>query len=113
MNHKPLTFALKKKQNKASSLQLRHLSFISKFTFDIQHGSAKDNVADVLSPVAEVKIPATINFAAITVSFVNVQGGEWFSCTICYQLISPSRECSWSPPLSSELGKLLGFRWDV
>ncbi|CAD7085746.1 unnamed protein product [Hermetia illucens] len=65
-DHKPLTFALKQKPDKASPRQLRHLSFISQFTSDIQHVSGKDNiVADALSRVSEVNIPASLDFSAI------------------------------------------------
>ncbi|CAD7083758.1 unnamed protein product [Hermetia illucens] len=65
-DHKPLTFALKQKPDEASPRQLRHLSFISQFTSDIQHVSGKDNiVADALSRVSEVNIPASLDFSAI------------------------------------------------
>lgn len=65
-DHKLLTFALKQKPNKASPRQLRHMSFISQFTFDIQHVFGNGNaVANAFSHVAEVKIRTTIDFPAI------------------------------------------------
>ncbi|GBN64296.1 hypothetical protein AVEN_26197-1 [Araneus ventricosus] len=56
-DHKPLIFAFKQKNDKASPRQLRHLQYVSKFTTDIQHTSGKDNiVADTLSRMEEVSV---------------------------------------------------------
>lgn len=49
-DHKPLTFAFKQKQDKATPRQARHLDFIGQFTTDIHHVPGSDNVtADFLS----------------------------------------------------------------
>ncbi|GBN10792.1 Transposon Tf2-11 polyprotein [Araneus ventricosus] len=56
-DNKPLIFAFKQKNDKASPRQLRHLQYISQFTTDIQHISGKDNiVADTLSRMEEVSV---------------------------------------------------------
>lgn len=51
-DHKPLTYAFKQKQDKASPRQARHLDLIGQFTTNIQHVSGKENViADFLSRI--------------------------------------------------------------
>lgn len=56
-DHKPLIFAFKQKNEKASPRQLRQLQYISEFTTDIQHLSGKDNVvADTLSRIETVSV---------------------------------------------------------
>lgn len=55
-DHKPLIFAFKQKQDKASPRQARHLDYISQFTTDIQHISGSENVtADFLSRMEQAK----------------------------------------------------------
>lgn len=64
-DHKPLTFAFKQKQDKASPRQARHLDYISQFTTDIRHISGSQNVtADFLSRIEtnEVSCVQQINF---------------------------------------------------
>ncbi|GFX57029.1 transposon Ty3-I Gag-Pol polyprotein [Trichonephila clavipes] len=62
-DHKPLTFAIRQKKEKASPRQLRQLWFISEFSTNIQHVQGKDNVvADALSRIGSV---ATIDYDAI------------------------------------------------
>ena len=64
-DHKPITFAFRKKSNQCSPRQFRHLDFISQFTTDIRHVSGKDNVvADALSRVEEIE--TTLNFEAVS-----------------------------------------------
>ena len=54
-DHKPLTFAFKQKNEKASPRQLRQLQYISEFTTDIRHISGEDNVvADTLSRISVI-----------------------------------------------------------
>lgn len=54
-DHKPITFAFRKKDHQCSPRQFRHLDYISQFTTDIRHISGEDNVvADTLSRVEEV-----------------------------------------------------------
>ncbi|GFX77728.1 uncharacterized protein TNCV_1106451 [Trichonephila clavipes] len=61
-DHKPLTFAFKQKNEKASPRQ-RQLQFISEFSCNIQHVLGKDNVvADALSRIESI---SEINFDAI------------------------------------------------
>lgn len=61
-DHKPLVYAFRQKSDKASPRQLRHLDFIAQFTTDIVHISGQDNdVADALSRINEVSIPAVID----------------------------------------------------
>jgi cleavage and polyadenylation specificity factor subunit 1 len=56
-DHKPLTFAFRQSNEKASPRQMRQLQYISQFTTDIRHVSGQDNiVADALSRVDEVAI---------------------------------------------------------
>lgn len=62
-DHKPLTFAFKQKNEKASPRQLRQLQYISQFTTNIHHISGKDNVvADGMSRIEEI---AEINYEII------------------------------------------------
>ena len=65
-DHKPLIFAFRQNPEKASPRQQRHLEYISQFTVDIQHISGKDNIiADALSRIDEIHIPAKIDYEAI------------------------------------------------
>ncbi|GFU53945.1 retrovirus-related Pol polyprotein from transposon opus [Trichonephila clavipes] len=62
-DHKPLTFAFKQKNEKASPRQQRQLQYISEFSCNIQHVMGKDNVvADALSRIESI---SEINFDAI------------------------------------------------
>ncbi|GFW91941.1 hypothetical protein TNCV_2152231 [Trichonephila clavipes] len=62
-DHKPLTFAFKQKNEKASPRQQRQLQYISEFSCNIQHVLGKDNVvADALSRIESI---SKINFDAI------------------------------------------------
>ncbi|GFW39744.1 hypothetical protein TNCV_4522341 [Trichonephila clavipes] len=62
-DHKPLTFAFKQKNEKASPRQQRQLQYISEFSCNIQHVLGKDNVvADALSRIDSI---SEINFEAI------------------------------------------------
>lgn len=57
-DHKPLTYAFKKKPEKCTPRQFRHLDFIGQFTTDVRHIKGEENiVADALSRVAEIKTP--------------------------------------------------------
>lgn len=54
-DHKPLIFAFKQNNEKASPRQLRHLQFISQFTTDLRYISGKMNtIADHLSRIEEI-----------------------------------------------------------
>ncbi|GFX07217.1 transposon Ty3-I Gag-Pol polyprotein [Trichonephila clavipes] len=54
-DHKPLTFAFKQKNEKASPRQQRQLQYISEFSCNIQHVLGKDNVvADALSRIDSI-----------------------------------------------------------
>ena len=56
-DHKPLTFAFKQKNKKASPRQMHQLQYISQFTTNIHHVDGKDNiVADTLSRIVEVSV---------------------------------------------------------
>ncbi|GFS61710.1 retrovirus-related Pol polyprotein from transposon opus [Trichonephila clavipes] len=62
-DHKPLTFAFKQKNEKASPRQQRQLQYISEFSCNIQHVLGKDNVvADALSRIDSI---SEINFEEI------------------------------------------------
>ncbi|GFT77329.1 transposon Tf2-9 polyprotein [Trichonephila clavipes] len=62
-DHKPLTFAFKQKNEKASPRQQRQLQHISEFSCNIQHVLGKDNVvADALSRIDSI---SEINFEEI------------------------------------------------
>lgn len=56
-DHKPLIYAFKQKNEKASPRQQRHLQYISQFTTAIEHIKGSENVvADTLSRIQEIKI---------------------------------------------------------
>ncbi|UYV65624.1 hypothetical protein LAZ67_3004897 [Cordylochernes scorpioides] len=62
-DHKPLIYAFKQKNEKASPRQLRHLQYISQFTTDIKFIKGTDNiVADALSRVDAI---TTIDYEEI------------------------------------------------
>ncbi|UYV65013.1 hypothetical protein LAZ67_3002817 [Cordylochernes scorpioides] len=62
-DHKPLIYAFKQKNEKASPKQLRHLQYISQFTTDIKYIKGTDNiVADALSRVDAI---TTIDYEEI------------------------------------------------
>ncbi|UYV60890.1 hypothetical protein LAZ67_1002684, partial [Cordylochernes scorpioides] len=62
-DHKPLIYAFKQKNEKASPRQLRHLQYISQFTTDIKYIKGTDNiVADALSRVDAI---TTIDYEEI------------------------------------------------
>ncbi|GFT15684.1 retrovirus-related Pol polyprotein from transposon opus [Trichonephila clavipes] len=62
-DHKPLTFAFKQKNEKASPRQQRQLQYISEFSCNIQHVLGKDNVvADALSRIDSI---SEVNFEEI------------------------------------------------
>ena len=66
-DHKPITFAFRKKNEQCSPRQFRHLDFISQFTTDIRHISGEDNiVADALSRIDELE--STVNYEALAAS---------------------------------------------
>lgn len=65
-DHKPLIFAFKQKNEKASPRQLRQLQFISEFTTNIVHIKGEENtVADNLSRIEEIKEISPINYSEI------------------------------------------------
>lgn len=56
-DHKPIIFAFKQKNDKASPRQLRQLQYISEFSTDIRHVEGKENiVADALSRIEEITV---------------------------------------------------------
>lgn len=62
-DHKPLTFALQQKQEKASPRQFRHLDFVAQYTTDIRHISGKQNiVADTLSRIEALTFPSSLDY---------------------------------------------------
>ncbi|UYV61070.1 K02A2.6-like, partial [Cordylochernes scorpioides] len=62
-DHKPLIYAFKQKNEKASPIQLRHLQYFSQFTTDIKYIKGTDNiVADALSRVDAI---TTIDYEEI------------------------------------------------
>ncbi|UYV65712.1 hypothetical protein LAZ67_3005199 [Cordylochernes scorpioides] len=62
-DHKPLIYAFKQKNEKASPKKLRHLQYISQFTTDIKYIKGTDNiVADALSRVDAI---TTIDYEEI------------------------------------------------
>lgn len=66
MDHKPLTFPVRRKPDKANLRQLRHLTFINQFISDIQGVLGKDNLdADALFRISEVNVPGAVDFSAI------------------------------------------------
>lgn len=71
-DHKPLTFAFHQNPEKATPKQVRHLSFISEYTTDIQHISGRDNiVADSLSRIEAMFNADQINFEQLALSQQN------------------------------------------
>lgn len=65
-DHKPLTFALQQKLDKATPRQVRHLSLIGQYTTDIRHVSGAQNcVADALSRVEEIVLTESLDYSAI------------------------------------------------
>lgn len=67
-DHKPLTFVLKQKLDKASPRQINHLNFISQFTTNIHHVSGDENImADFLSciEVDEVALSEGVDFSSV------------------------------------------------
>lgn len=65
-DHKPLTYALSQRPDKASPRQLRHLDFIAQFTSDIRHVSGEHNVvADCFSRIAPIHAPQAIDYSRI------------------------------------------------
>lgn len=65
-DHKPITFGLKQKPEKATPRQLRHLDFIGQFTNDIRYIEGKYNtVADALSRVDAIFAPDTVTLKDI------------------------------------------------
>lgn len=68
-DHKPLVFAFKQNNDKASPRQLRHLQYISQFTTNIEHIDGKDNiVADKMSRIESVTY---VDYDAIAKAQVN------------------------------------------
>lgn len=68
-DHKPLTFALNQKQDRASPRQARHLDYIGQFTQNIKHVSGNDNViADFLSRIEHNEIDVEIDYEKIAAS---------------------------------------------
>ncbi|CAB0007775.1 unnamed protein product [Nesidiocoris tenuis] len=56
-DHKPLIYAFRQKNEKASPRQLRHLQFISQYTTDLRHISGKDNtIADTMSRIQAISV---------------------------------------------------------
>ena len=65
-DHKPLTFALRQKPEKASPRQARFLDYISQFTQDIRHIDGVDNTpADTLSRIETLSSRAELDFDAL------------------------------------------------
>lgn len=55
-DHKPITYAFKKKDTQCTPRQFRYLDFIGQFSTDIRHISGEDNVvADALSRIEEIE----------------------------------------------------------
>ncbi|UYV83314.1 hypothetical protein LAZ67_23000472 [Cordylochernes scorpioides] len=70
-DHKPLIYAFKQKNEKASPIQLRHLQYISQFTTDIKYIKGTDNiVADALSRVDAI---TTIDYEEIAKNKLVIQ----------------------------------------
>ena len=66
-DHKPITYAFRKKNQQCSPRQFRLLDFISEFTTDILHIFGEDNiVADALSRINELE--STLNYEALAPS---------------------------------------------
>lgn len=65
-DHKPLTFAFRKRSDNCSPRQARQLDYISQFTTDIHHIKGSDNVlADALSRIEAISMPNTIDYNEI------------------------------------------------
>lgn len=65
-DHKPLIFAFKQKNDKASPRQLRHLDYISQFSTEILHVAGSENiVADALSRLNQIGMPTILDSKAI------------------------------------------------
>ena len=65
-DHNPLIYAFNQNSAKASPRQFRHLDFIGQFTTDIQDVSGVDNVvADTLSRLEQLDLPAKVDYANI------------------------------------------------
>lgn len=61
-DHKPLTYALTQKPDKASPRQLRQLSFVSQFVNHLEHIAGKNNIAaDTLSRVEVIDMPVIVS----------------------------------------------------
>ena len=57
-DHKPLIYAFKRKSDKCTPRQFRHLDLIGQFTTDIRHVKGDENVvADTLSRIDEITTP--------------------------------------------------------
>lgn len=56
-DHKPIIYAFKQRNEKASPRQMRQLQYISEFSTDIKHIKGSENiVADTLSRIESVKV---------------------------------------------------------
>ncbi|UYV77011.1 hypothetical protein LAZ67_14002809, partial [Cordylochernes scorpioides] len=62
-DHKPLIYAFKQKNEKASPIQLRHLQYISQFTTDIKYIKGTDNI--VTDALSRVDAMTTIDYEEI------------------------------------------------
>lgn len=61
-DHKPITYALLQRSDKASPRQVRQLNFIAQFSTDIAHVTGNENlVADVLSRIDAFRLPTDID----------------------------------------------------
>lgn len=68
-DHKPLTFSLKQRPEKASPRQTNYLSFISQYTSDIRHVPGRENItADLLSRVNAISV---IDYSALATDQTN------------------------------------------
>ncbi|CAB0044534.1 unnamed protein product [Trichogramma brassicae] len=66
-DHRPLSFALEQKSDKFSPRQSRQLDFISRFDAKIVYTPGDENpVADALSRIDAITMPATLNSAQIS-----------------------------------------------
>ena len=88
-DHKPLIFAFKQKNEKASPRRARQLDFISQYSTDIRHLPGVDNnIADMLSRI-NILTHAEINFDEMATLQANddelkllLRGGENISVTL-------------------------------
>lgn len=65
-DHKPLTFAFRKRSDKCTPRQARQLDFISQFTTDVRHIKGSDNIlADTLSRINAISMPNPIDYDEI------------------------------------------------